>query len=61
MSLLYIVMMFAAPAINPTAEYVHANLSFSSLIPNFNVTYFHVSVHSGVRCGRLREDLSLRQ
>ena len=40
MSLLYIVMMFAAPAINPTAEYVHANLSFSSLIPNFNVTYF---------------------
>ena len=33
-------MMFAAPAINPTAEYVHANLSFSSLIPNFNVTYF---------------------
>lgn len=40
MSLLYIVMMFAAPAINPTAEYVHANLSFSSMIPNFNVTYF---------------------
>ena len=40
MSLLYILMMFAAPAINPTAEYVHANLSFSSLIPNFNVTYF---------------------
>ena len=40
MSLLYILMMFAAPVINPTAEYVHANLSFSSLIPNFNVTYF---------------------
>ena len=40
MSLLYIVMMFAAPAINPNAEYVHANLSFSNLIPNFNVTYF---------------------
>ena len=40
MSLLYIVMMFAAPAINPTAEYVHANLSLSNLIPNFNVTYF---------------------
>lgn len=40
MSLLYIVMMFAAPAINPGADYVHVDFSFKSLVPNFNLTYF---------------------
>lgn len=40
MSLLYIVMMFAAPAINPSAEFVHMDLSLKSLIPNFNIGYF---------------------
>lgn len=40
MSLLYIVMMFAAPAINPGADYVSMNISLKNLIPNFNVAYF---------------------
>ena len=40
MSLLYIVMMFAAPAINPGATFVSMDLSMRSLIPNFNVAYF---------------------
>lgn len=40
MSLLYIVMMFAAPAINPGAEYVKLDMSAKNLIPDFNVTYF---------------------
>lgn len=40
MSLLYIVMMFAAPAINPAAEYVKPDLSLKALVPNFNVGYF---------------------
>ena len=40
MSLLYIVMMFAAPVINPHAEYVKLDLSLKNLIPNFNVGYF---------------------
>lgn len=40
MSLLYIVMMFAAPAINPGATFVSMDLSMKSLIPNFNVDYF---------------------
>lgn len=40
MSLLYIAMMFAAPVINPNAEYVNMNLSFSSLVPQFNIHYF---------------------
>ena len=40
MSLLYIVMMFAAPAINPNAEYVSRPFTFQELIPNFNVAYF---------------------
>ena len=40
MSLLYIVMMFAAPAINPGATFVSMDLSMKSLIPNFNVAYF---------------------
>lgn len=40
MSLLYIVMMFAAPAINPGADYVSMDLSFKNLVPNFNLAYF---------------------
>jgi amino acid transporter len=40
MSLLYIIMMFAAPAINPTAEYISLNFSLKNLIPNFNLGYF---------------------
>lgn len=40
MSLLYILMMFAAPAINPGAEYVKMDLSLKNLVPDFNVTYF---------------------
>lgn len=40
MSILYIIMMFAAPAINPGADYVTMDLSFKNLIPNFNVAYF---------------------
>ena len=40
MSLLYIIMMFAAPAINPGASFVSMDFSMKSLIPNFNVAYF---------------------
>jgi amino acid transporter len=40
MSLLYIIMMFAAPAINPTEEYISLNFSLKNLIPNFNLGYF---------------------
>lgn len=40
LSLLYILMMFAAPAINPGAEYVSMDFSLKNLIPNFNVNYF---------------------
>jgi amino acid transporter len=40
MSLLYIIMMFAAPAINPTAEYISLDFSLKNLIPNFNLGYF---------------------
>lgn len=40
MSILYIIMMFAAPAINPGADYVTMDLSIKNLIPNFNVAYF---------------------
>lgn len=40
MSLLYIVMMIAAPAINPGAEYVTMDISLKNLIPNFNLGYF---------------------
>lgn len=39
MSLLYIIMMFAAPAINPGAEFVHMDFSMKNLIPNINLTY----------------------
>ena len=40
MSILYIVMIFAARAINPGADYVTLDLSMKSLIPEFNVKYF---------------------
>lgn len=40
MSILYIIMMFAAPAINPGADYVSMDFSMKSLIPQFNVGYF---------------------
>lgn len=40
MSLLYILMMFAAPAINPGAEFVSMDFSLKNLIPNFNLGYF---------------------
>ena len=40
MSLLYIVMMFAAPVINPAAEFVKMDLSLKGLVPTFNLTYF---------------------
>ncbi len=40
MSLLYIVMMFAAPMINPGAEYVQTDFSLKNLVPDFNVAYF---------------------
>ena len=40
MSLLYIVMMFGAPIINPHAGYVPMEFSLKTLIPNFNVGYF---------------------
>lgn len=40
MSILYILMMFAAPVINPHADYVSMNFSIKNLIPNFNVGYF---------------------
>jgi amino acid transporter len=40
MSLLYIVMMFAAPVINPGASYVSMDFSMKNLIPDFNVNYF---------------------
>ena len=40
MSLLYILMMFAAPAINPKADYVSLDFSLKNLIPNFRLEYF---------------------
>lgn len=40
MSILYIIMMLAAPAINPTADYVSIDFSLKNLIPNFNLGYF---------------------
>ena len=40
MSILYILMMFAAPAINPNGGDVQMDFSLKNLIPNFNVTYF---------------------
>ncbi len=40
MSILYIVMMFAAPVINPNAEFVSMEFTLENLIPQFNVQYF---------------------
>lgn len=40
MSLLYIVMMFAAPAINPHAHYVSMDFTMKNLIPQFDTKYF---------------------
>lgn len=40
MSILYIVMMFAAPVINPNGGYVTMDLAIDKLIPQFNVNYF---------------------
>lgn len=40
MSILYILMMFAAPAINPNAEFVSMEFSMETLIPQFNLGYF---------------------
>ena len=40
MSILYIIMMFAAPAINPNAGFVSMTFNAKSLIPQFDVKYF---------------------
>ncbi|MDY5278066.1 amino acid permease [Sharpea azabuensis] len=40
MSLLYIVMMFAAPAINPHAHFVSMDFTMKNLIPQFDTKYF---------------------
>lgn len=40
MSILFIIMMFVARAINPGADYVTMDFSMSNLIPEFNVNYF---------------------
>lgn len=40
MSLLFILMMFAAPVINPNAQYVTLDWSWDHLIPQFNWQYF---------------------
>lgn len=40
MSILYILMMFAAPAINPGGGYISMDFSLKNLIPNFNIGYF---------------------
>ena len=40
MSILYILMMFAAPAINPNGGYVQLDFSLAKMIPTFDVSYF---------------------
>ena len=40
MSLLYILLMIAAPALNPNAEFIHMDFSLKNLIPNFDLIYF---------------------
>ena len=40
MSILYIIMMFAAPAINPNSHFVSMDFSWKNLIPQFNGKYF---------------------
>lgn len=39
MGILYIIMMFAAPAINPGASFVKIDWSMTNLIPTFNLKY----------------------
>lgn len=39
MSLLYILMMFAAPLINPQGGYFHIDFSLKNLIPRFDINY----------------------
>ena len=51
MSILYILMMFGARAINPGADYVTLDFSLKNLIPQFNVKLFHIPVHPCL-CGR---------
>ncbi|MEG0330284.1 MAG: amino acid permease [Longicatena sp.] len=40
MSILYIVLMFAAPVINPDGGFVAVDFSFDKILPQFNVNYF---------------------
>lgn len=40
MSILFILMMFAAPVINPNDGYVSMDFSLKNLLPRFNVNYF---------------------
>lgn len=40
LSILYILMMMAAPLLNPRAEYVTLDLSLRNLLPNLNLAYF---------------------
>lgn len=40
MSILYILMMFAAPVINPNGGFTSIDFSFDKIIPQFNVNYF---------------------
>lgn len=40
MSILYILLMFAAPAINPGGGYISMDFSIKNLIPQFNIGYF---------------------
>ena len=40
MSILYIIMMFAAPVINPNGGFVSLDFSWDNIIPQFNVQYF---------------------
>lgn len=39
MSILFIIMMFAAPAINPHVGYYSINFNWKSLMPTFNIKY----------------------
>ena len=39
MSILYIVLMIAAPAVNPDAALIHVDLSVKKIIPDFNLSY----------------------
>ena len=40
MSILYIIMMFAAPVINPNAGFVSLDFSLKNILPQFDVKYF---------------------